>query len=275
MKFVQNLASITRSHSPLSRYRFEKEKNIFRKTLYTPVIELYPCHTKSLVQFGPFPWEHLRRCLPSLNRRKKLLNHQLLGQKFPDCLEIWQAGALWDPGDRWGILKIYFRSNSRWRTAGRSAKASVFDHTQISAAIVSRWSKICELKQGPFALMNVFVVPTFGLVQSRLLWGSVGRHWNNRKNARLCWHLIRWCIVRMYVPAGRCGCAMGPQSSRSDLSPLTVKFRLGSAPKCSVLKSLEIIDRFRWNFFPRCMECQRGLAIRKLSVCLSVCLSNA
>jgi len=55
MKFVQNLASITRSHSPLSRYRFEKEKNIFRKTLYTPVIELYPCHTKSLVQFGPFP----------------------------------------------------------------------------------------------------------------------------------------------------------------------------------------------------------------------------
>ena len=119
---------------------------------------------------------------PPWTDEKKLLNHQLLGHKFPDCLEIWQAGALWDPGDRWGILKIYFRWNSRWRTAGRSAKASVFDHTQISAAIVSRWSKICELKQGPFALMNVFVVPTFGLVQSRLLWGSVGRHWNNRKN---------------------------------------------------------------------------------------------
>jgi len=26
-------------------------------------------------------------------------------------------------------------------------------------------------------------------------------------------------------------------------------------------------------FFPRCMECQRGLAMRKVSVCLSVCRS--
>ena len=28
-------------------------------------------------------------------------------------------------------------------------------------------------------------------------------------------------------------------------------------------------------FLPRCMECRRGLAMRKLSVRLSVCLSNA
>jgi len=30
-----------------------------------------------------------------------------------------------------------------------------------------------------------------------------------------------------------------------------------------------------WLFLPRCMECRRGLAMRILSVCLSVCLSNA
>ena len=43
------------------------------------------------------------------------------------------------------------------------------------------------------------------------------------------------------------------------------------------LMALSFIEPDLWatEFLPRCMECRRGLTIRFLSVCLSVCLSNA
>jgi len=40
----------------------------------------------------------------------------LLIRQLPDRVDIGQAGALWVPGGH-EIVKIYFRSNPRWRTA--------------------------------------------------------------------------------------------------------------------------------------------------------------
>ena len=40
-------------------------------------------------------------------------------------------------------------------------------------------------------------------------------------------------------------------------------------------RNLAWAPKFYWTFLPRCMECRRGLAMRILSVRLSVCLSNA
>ena len=53
-------------------------------------------------------------------------------------------------------------------------------------------------------------------------------------------------------------------------------FQLTHSQKCdSCSPSTRIRRELKQCFFPRCMECQRGLAMRKVSVCPAVRLSNA
>jgi len=62
---------------------------------------------------------------------------------------------------------------------------------------------------------------------------------------------------------------------------LNVNRRFGANAKATIAGSNVVYDIstcsvvLSYLMTLRCMECQRGLATRKVSVCLSVCLSNA
>ena len=66
------------------------------------------------------------------------------------------------------------------------------------------------------------------------------------------------------------------QSTPGISSSLETKLRIYIAEFCEVSEmSVSSTSGHFAHFLPRCMECRRGLTMRFLSVCPSVCLSNA
>ena len=65
-----------------------------------------------------------------------------------------------------------------------------------------------------------------------------------------------------------------PASEQLPVTPVSAR-QLHTPVTCHTGTDTCKIVYFVLEFLPRCMQCRRGLAMKKLSVCLSVCLSNA